>query len=95
VTSLPPNPNELLVGRRSHLGGCLSDKVPPCEDLANPGTSKMSAPSVGVPLASGVCSLVVWMEWIPTVPSKKAVASRSGLRGHQSTWKAQLSADGS
>lgn len=36
-----------------------------------------------------------WMEWIPMVPSKNAVASRSGLRGHHSTWNAQLSADGS
>lgn len=29
------------------------------------------------------------------VPEKKAVARRSGLRGHHSTWKAQLSAEGS
>lgn len=35
------------------------------------------------------------MLWIPMVPSKKAVASRSGLRGHQSTWKAQFEAEGS
>jgi hypothetical protein len=42
-----------------------------------------------------VDSLVDWIKWIPTVPSKNAVARRLGLRGHQSTWKAQLSADGS
>lgn len=29
------------------------------------------------------------------VPEKKAVARRSGLRGHHSTWNAQLSAEGS
>lgn len=32
---------------------------------------------------------------MPMVPSKNAVASRSGLRGHHCTWKAQLSAEGS
>ena len=29
------------------------------------------------------------------VPEKKAAARRSGLRGHHSTWNAQLSAEGS
>jgi hypothetical protein len=88
---------ELEAGRRSHFEGCLSESVPDCEELEKPGASKISAPSgrraeyLGPPGRS----FVDWIEWIPTVQSKEAVASTSGLREDQSTWKAQLSAKGS
>ena len=56
----------------------------------------MSAPSgCGAADGSSTGSFAVWIEWMPTVPSKNAAANKSGFRGHQSTWKAQLSAEGS
>lgn len=58
--------------------------------------SKSSAPDgLGVAGTEEGAELVDCKEWIPTVPEKKAAASRSGLRGHHSTWNAQLSAEGS
>ena len=48
-----------------------------------------------MPIEPSDTSLVDWIEWRPIVPSKKAVANKSGLRGHHCTWKAQLSAEGS
>ena len=64
----------------------------------NPGTSKTSEPSglgVGTGARDSTESLVDWRVWMPIVPSKYAVASSSGFRGHQETWNAQLSAVGS
>lgn len=57
--------------------------------------SEPSALAVAERLSPVEGSFVDWTEWMPIVPSKKAVARRSGLRGHQSTWKAQLSREGS
>ena len=60
------------------------------------GPSKSSAPDgLGVARTEEGVALVDCREWIPMVPEKKAVARRSGLRGHHSTWNAQLSAEGS
>ena len=75
----------------------MRDSVPDCEELEILGASKISAPSgrAVLYLEPSGSPFVDWIEWIPIVPSKKAVASISGLRGHQSTWKAQLSAEGS
>ena len=64
----------------------------------NPGTSKTSEPSglgVGTGARDSTESLVDWRVWMPIVPSKYAVASSSGFRGHQGTQNAQLSAVGS
>lgn len=73
---------ELKAGGRSHSEGCLSESVPDCEELEKlAGASKISAPSgrraeyFGPPGRS----FVDWIEWIPTVRSKKAVASISGF----------------
>jgi len=62
VASFPPKPKELEAGRRSHLGGCLSDKVArPLRE--EPGALKMSAPSgCGAAGASSADSFVVWAE---------------------------------
>ena len=97
MISLPPKPNALDASRRSHLGGCLRESVPDCEELDKLGKSKISVPSSrgAGSLGPPGSSFVDWIEWMPTVPSKKAVANMSGLRGHQSTWKAQLLAEGS
>src|SRR6266545_2654913 len=95
VTSFPPNPNELEIGRRSHFGGCFRESVLRWLVPLNPVVSKISALSRAAGVEWAIASFVDWSEWIPIVPSKKAVASMSGLRGHQSTWNAQLAADGS
>ena len=58
-------------------------------------TSEPSGLGVGTGARDSAESLVDWRVWMPIVPSKYAVASSSGFRGHQETWNAQLSAVGS
>ena len=57
----------------------------------NPGMSKTSEPlglGVGTGARESTESFVDWRVWMPIVPSKYAVASSSGFRGHQETWNA-------
>ena len=58
-------------------------------------TSEPSGLGVGTGAQDSAESLVNWRVWVPIVPSKYAIASSSGFRGHQGTQNAQLSAVGS
>ena len=60
--------------------------------------SKTSEPlglGVGTGARESTESFVDWRVWMPIVPSKYAIASSSGFRGHQETPNAQLSGFGS
>jgi hypothetical protein len=61
VTSFPPKPKEAEMGRRSHLGGCLSESVVWVR-WEKSGSSKISAPSGWGAACDVDVSCVDWRE---------------------------------